>query len=62
MGLPLELARGSLRLTVGKDNTQDEIDYLLEILPGIVSSLRALSPTWPEREAAGAQAATEKPL
>jgi cysteine desulfurase len=52
MGLPLELARGSLRLTVGKDNTREEIDYLLEILPGIVSRLRALSPTWPEREAA----------
>ena len=62
MGLPLELARGSLRLTVGKGNTQEEIDYLLEILPGIVSRLRALSPTWPEREAAEAQAATEKPL
>jgi cysteine desulfurase len=60
MGLPLELARGSLRLTVGKDNTREEIDYLLEILPGIVSRLRALSPTWREREAAGA--ATEKPL
>lgn len=62
MGLPLELARGSLRLTVGKDNTQGEIDYLLEILPGTVSRLRALSPTWREREAAGAQAATERPL
>lgn len=62
MGLPLELARGSLRLTVGKDNTQGEIDYLLEILPGTVSRLRALSPTWREREAAGAQAAAERPL
>ena len=60
MGVPLELARGSLRLTVGKDNTREEIDYLLEILPDIVSRLRSLSPTWPEREAAGA--ATEKPL
>ncbi len=60
MGVPLELARGSLRLTVGIDNTREEIDYLLEILPGIVSRLRSLSPTWPEREAAGA--ATEKPL
>ncbi len=56
MGIPLELARGSLRLTVGKDNTMEEIDYLLEVLPGIVSRLRALSPTWPERERAGAKA------
>ncbi len=62
MGLPLELARGSLRLTVGKDNTMEEIDYLLEILPGIVSRLRALSPTWPEREAAEAKAPAERPL
>ncbi len=62
MGLSLELARGSLRLTVGKDNTMEEIDYLLEILPGIVSRLRALSPTWPEREAAEARAASERPL
>jgi len=62
MGLPLELARGSLRLSVGKGNTREEIDYLLEILPGIVSRLRALSPTWPEREAAGTRAATEKRL
>ncbi len=51
MGLPLELARGSLRLTVGKDNTMDEMEYVLDVLPGIVSRLRSLSPTWPEREA-----------
>ncbi len=62
MGLPLELARGSLRLTVGRGNTMEEIDRLLEILPGIVSRLRSLSPRWPEREAAEARAAAEKPL
>ena len=49
MGVPEELARGSLRLTVGKDNTREEIEYLLDVLPGIVSRLRSLSPTWPER-------------
>ncbi len=49
MGVPEELARGSLRLTVGVDNTLDQIDYVLETLPGIVSRLRSLSPTWPER-------------
>ncbi len=54
MGVPLELARGSLRLTVGKDNTPEEIGYVLEVLPGIVSRLRSLSPTWPERQAAQA--------
>jgi cysteine desulfurase len=62
MGVAAELARGSLRLTVGKDNTMEEIDYLLEVLPGIVSRLRALSPTWPEREEAQARTAAERPL
>ncbi|HEU4758460.1 MAG TPA: cysteine desulfurase family protein [Dehalococcoidia bacterium] len=51
MGVPLELARGSVRLTVGKDNTLAEMEYVLDVLPGIVSRLRSLSPTWPEREA-----------
>jgi cysteine desulfurase len=49
MGIPEDLARGSMRLTVGTDNTGDQIDYFLETLPGIVSRLRSLSPTWPER-------------
>jgi cysteine desulfurase len=57
MGLSPELARGSLRLTVGTDNTSAQIDYVLEVLPGIVSRLRSLSPTWPEREKSDAGAA-----
>ncbi|HKZ50590.1 MAG TPA: cysteine desulfurase family protein [Dehalococcoidia bacterium] len=52
MVLPEDLARGSLRLTMGKDNTREEVDHLLDILLGIVSRLRALSPTSPERAAA----------
>ena len=44
MGIPTDLARGSLRLTVGKDTTQEEIDRLLAVLPGIVQRLRSLSP------------------
>jgi cysteine desulfurase len=44
MGVPNDLARGSLRLTVGKDSTQHEIDRLLAVLPGIVERLRSLSP------------------
>ena len=51
LGVPEDLARGSLRLTVGKGNTPEQIDYVLETLPGIVSRLRSLSPTWPERAA-----------
>jgi len=44
IGLPPEIAHGSLRLTLGKDNTEEEIDYVIGILPGIIEKLRALSP------------------
>jgi len=44
MGLSPELAHGSLRLTLGKWTTSAHIERLLEVLPGIVSRLRAMSP------------------
>lgn len=44
IGLPPEIAHGSLRLTLGKDNTEEEVDYIVGILPGIIEKLRALSP------------------
>jgi len=44
IGLPPEIAHGSLRLTLGKDNTEKEIDYVIDILPGTIEKLRALSP------------------
>ncbi|MGE3858129.1 MAG: cysteine desulfurase family protein [Dehalococcoidia bacterium] len=43
-GMPDELARGSLRFTFGRGNTDEDIDRLLEVLPPIVARLRALSP------------------
>lgn len=46
LGLPVEICHGSLRLTLGNDNTEEEIDYVLSILPGIINNLRALSPTY----------------
>lgn len=46
MGLSHEIAHGSLRMTLGKDNTEEEIDYVLEILPEIVERLRAMSPLY----------------
>jgi len=51
MGIPEELARGSMRLTAGHQNTPEQIDYVLDVLPGIVSRLRSLNPAWPERAA-----------
>jgi len=53
LGVPEDLARGSLRLTVGKDNTPEQIEHVLDVLPGIVSRIRSLSPAWPERAASG---------
>ncbi|MEA1940519.1 MAG: cysteine desulfurase NifS [Candidatus Caldatribacteriota bacterium] len=44
IGLPPEIAHGSLRLTLGKDNTEEDIDYVITILPGIIKKVRALSP------------------
>ena len=42
LGQSAELARGSLRITLGKENTQEEIDYLLEVLDRLVPQLREL--------------------
>ena len=44
LGLPAEWARGSLRLTVGLDNTEAQIDYVLRELPALIETLRAMAP------------------
>lgn len=44
IGLKPEEAHGSLRLTLGKRNTEEDVDYVLKILPGIVEKLRKISP------------------
>lgn len=46
IGLPHEKAHGSLRLTFGTENTIQDVDYLLEVLPGIVERLREMSPLY----------------
>jgi cysteine desulfurase len=46
MGYPHEIAHGSLRLTLGKENTAEDVDYVLDILPGIVEKLRKMSPLY----------------
>ncbi len=46
MGFPHEVAHGSLRLTLGKGNTEPEIDFVLEVLPGIIDKLRRMSPLY----------------
>ena len=42
IGIPPEWAHGSLRLTLGKDNTQADIETLLAVLPGMIEKLRGL--------------------
>ena len=46
IGLPHEIAHGSLRISIGKYNTKEEIDYLVENLVEIVNRLREMSPLW----------------
>ncbi len=46
IGLPHEIAHGSLRVTFGDFNTEEDLDYILEVLPGIISRLRSMSPVW----------------
>lgn len=44
MGYQPEQAHGSLRFSLGKDTTQQEIDYVVQILPGVISRLRKMAP------------------
>jgi len=46
IGLPHEIAHGSLRLSLSVDNTEDDIDFAIEKLPGVVARLREMSPVW----------------
>ncbi len=46
LGLPHEQAHGSIRFTLGEDNTREEVDLLLEKLPPFVQKLRAMSPLY----------------
>lgn len=48
IGLPHEIAHGSLRVTFGDENTMADVDKLLEVLPPIVNSLRQMSPLYEE--------------
>lgn len=50
IGLPHEVAHGSLRLTIGRENTKEDMDLVLSVLPNIVRRLRAMSPLAPEGE------------
>lgn len=46
IGLPHEIAHGSVRITFSDDNTEEDVDYILSVLPPIIERLRSMSPLW----------------
>ena len=46
IGLPHEIAHGSLRLTLGEGSKEEDVDYILEVIPPIIERLRNMSPLW----------------
>lgn len=46
IGLPHEIAHGSLRLTMGEGSTDEDVDYVLDVVPPIIERLRNMSPLW----------------
>ena len=50
LGLPHEVAHGSLRLSIGEYNTEEEIQHIIKSVPEVVTYLRNMSPVWEELE------------
>lgn len=50
IGLLHEVSHGSLRLSLGAENTEEDVDYILEQLPGVIARLRQMSPLWEAKQ------------
>ncbi|MCF0137506.1 MAG: cysteine desulfurase NifS [Oscillospiraceae bacterium] len=50
IGLPHEVAHGSLRLSIGEYNTMEDIDHIIKVVPEVVAYLRSISPVWEDLE------------
>ena len=50
IGLPHEVAHGSIRVSIGKHNTKEEVDYLIDSVVEVVEKLRAMSPLCEEEK------------
>ena len=59
IGRPHEIAHGSLRLSLCADNTEEEIAYILQVVPQVVEYLRKMSPVWKDLEAGRRQFITD---
>ncbi len=46
LGMPHEIAHGSLRLSLSEYNTMEQMDYILQVVPEVVKTLRQMSPVW----------------
>ncbi|MBE5816939.1 MAG: hypothetical protein E7315_04360, partial [Clostridiales bacterium] len=46
LGLSHEVAHGSLRVSLGDENTEEDVDKIIEVLPKVVARLRNMSPLW----------------
>ena len=46
IGIPRQLSHSSLRLSLNEDNTDEDVDHILEVLPSVIARLRAISPVW----------------
>jgi len=57
MGVPFTAAHGSIRFSLSPYNTEEEVDFVLEHLPKIISRLREISPFWKNRDQPAAAAA-----
>ena len=53
MDMPPTALHGAIRLSLSRETTTEDVDGVLEILPGIISRLRTMSPIWQERQSSG---------
>ena len=60
MGLDQGLGQAAIMLSLGQDNTDADIDYVLETLPSVVSKLRGMSPLWDEFQRGAVKSAIER--
>jgi cysteine desulfurase len=53
MGIPFTAAHGSIRFSLSVYNTEEEMDYIVEMLPPMIARLREISPFWKKKTAWG---------
>ncbi len=50
LGVPVDIAHGSVRFSLGRDNTDKDIEYVIQTVPGAIERLRAMSPLWEDKQ------------